>query len=366
MIALQEELDWRCYYLYGLIDHDLTVPLDQLPGLALGERTFEINLARQIEQSSLHTAWFKRHGSRPATQAPGHWPEAYREVHFCREKALQNNRAIALLEQPEYKRRWNLPSWDEMQAAALNNWLLDRIEANAIWKHNRLVSCSQLRDTLAQDPEWLSVAEIYNDGPVEALDQFVQVLVIPESVPHLPILRYSESGLRKRAEWESVWDLQRKEDAGDKVEIPVPPKYVSKDMLKDCWRLRGGLDVPKERFILYPSIERDSDSSPVLGWAGWNHLDQARALATYYQRMRTEEGWEPERLKPILAGLLELKSWLLQWHNDLDPEMGERLGEYFVRYAESQCQELGFSPEVVRAWQPAPTTATGRGRKRTS
>jgi hypothetical protein len=185
-------------------------------------------------------------------------------------------------------------------------------------------------------------------------------------VPHLPILRYSESGLRKRAEWESVWDLQRKEDAGDKVEIPVPPKYVSKDMLKDCWRLRGGLDVPKERFILYPSIERDSDSSPVLGWAGWNHLDQARALATYYQRMRTEEGWEPERLKPILAGLLELKSWLLQWHNDLDPEMGERLGEYFVRYAESQCQELGFSPEVVRAWQPAPTTATGRGRKRTS
>ena len=42
----------------------------------------------------------------------------------------------------------------------------------------------------------------------------------------------------------------------------------------------------------------------------------------------------------------------LQWHDEIDPEMGERLGEYFVRYAESQCQELGFSPEEVRAWQP--------------
>ena len=112
------------------------------------------------------------------------------------------------------------------------------------------------------------------------------------------------------------------------------------------------MDVPKERFILYPFFQRDSDASPVLGWAGWSHLEQAKALATYYQRMRTEEGWEPERLKPILAGLLDLKPWLLQWHNEIDPEMGERLGEYFVRYAESQCQELGWAPEEVRAWQP--------------
>jgi hypothetical protein len=126
------------------------------------------------------------------------------------------------------------------------------------------------------------------------------------------------------------------------------------------------LDVPKERFILYDFLRRDSDASPVLGWAGWSHLERARALATYYQRMRTEEGWERDRLKPILAGLLDLKQWLLQWHNELDPEMGERLGEYFVRYAESQCQELGFSPEEVRAWQPPATIATGRGRKRTS
>ncbi len=38
-----------------------------------------------------------------------------------------------------------------------------------------------------------------------------------ESVPHLPILRYKDSGLRKRAEWEKTWDLQRREDAGESV-----------------------------------------------------------------------------------------------------------------------------------------------------
>ena len=149
------------------------------------------------------------------------------------------------------------------------------------------------------------------------------------------------------------------------MDIPVPPKYRANDFQKaDYWRLRGGLDVPKERFILYPGVERDADRTPVLGWAGWNHLEQAKALAAYYQRMRTQEGWEPERLKPMLAGILDLKPWLLQWHNELDPETGVRLGEYFAQFAESQCQEFGFSPEEVRAWQPTTTAGPGRRRRR--
>ena len=46
MIAVQEELDWEVYRLYGLIDEDLTYGADDLPGLALGERAFEIALAK--------------------------------------------------------------------------------------------------------------------------------------------------------------------------------------------------------------------------------------------------------------------------------------------------------------------------------
>ena len=361
MIAFQEELDWQCYRLYAILDQDLTLPPDQVPPLKLGERAFEIVLARAGEES----LWFERHRSTPITELPARWPEAYRKLVERRIAIIETNRDIALIERPEYKRRWNLSTWEEMESTALKGWLLDRIEANEIWKEHKLYSCAQLRDALSRDLEWLSVAEIYHGEPLEDLDRLVTDLVTPEAVPFLPVLRYTETGLRKRTDWEQVWKLQREEDAGVKVEIPAPSKYASKDFQKsDYWRLRGGLDVPKERFILYPGFQRDSDETPVLGWAGWSHLEQAQTLAAYHQRMRNEEGWGPERLKPILAGMLDLREWLKQWHDAFpDPETGLKLGTYFSDYAETQCQELGFSTQEVLAWKPAAGTATGRRKK---
>jgi hypothetical protein len=360
MIALQEELDWQCYQLYGIVAEELTISPEQVPHLNLGERAFEIVLARGEDEA----LWFERHGSTPITELPSHWSEAYRTVVEKRIAMINSNRDIALVERPEYKRRWNLPSWREMESDALRTWLLDRIEAQPVWKEHRLVSCSQLRDALSLDADWISVADIYHGTPVEDLEGCVTRLVTPESVPFLSVQMYTDSGLRKRAEWEEVWGLQRKEDAGIAVlNIPSPPKYVAKDFKNgDHWRLRGGLDVPKERFILYSGLERDSDRTSVLGWAAWTHLERARALAAYYQRMRTEEGWEPERLKPILAGLLDLREWLKQWHDDVDPETGLRLGTYFSEFAKAQCQELGFSVQEVLTWQSV-VKPTGRKKK---
>jgi hypothetical protein len=360
MIALQEELDWHCYRLYGILDEDLTCELDRVPPLHLGERAFEIMLAR----SESEQLWFKRHNSAPIKELPAYWPDFYRSLVERRIATIQTKSEIALIERPEYKRRWNLPTWEEMESAALRSWLLDQIEANSVWKNHTLVSCAQLRDVLAKDPAWLSVAELCHNNPIQDLDQFVTELVLPEAVPYLPIFRYTESGLRKRREWADVWKQQREEDGGEDVEISIPQKYLPKDFTRPVyWRLRGGLDVSKERFILYPGLQRDSDQTPMLGWAGWDHLEQARALATYYQRMRNEEGWEPERLKPILAGLLDLRAWLKQWHDDVEPETGLRLGTYFSEFAEMQCQELGFPPEEVLAWQPNTDMTISRNRK---
>ena len=354
-------MDWVYYRLYGIIDEDLTAPIDQVPPLELGQRTFEIRMAREIEQGTLETTWFERHHSTPITEFPSHWPEAYRQVCIRRLEVMQSNRDIALIEQPEYKRRWNLPTWEEMEHAALKSWLLDRMEVNPIWHEHTPVSCGQLRDRLSRDADWVSVATLYQGGTLDSLDALITELATHEAVPFLPALRYTETGLRKRVEWEQVWDLQRKEDLGETVHIVPPPKYRTADFQKsDYWRLRGGLDVPKERFILYPGFERDADPTPVLGWAGWNHADQARAVAGYYLRMKTEEGWEPERLKPVLAALLDLKPWLLQWHNDVDPEMGSRPGDYFVQFAERECQELGFTPQEVLAWVPAKSARPAR------
>lgn len=360
MISLQEELDWQCYHLYGIIDTDLTANLQELPPLEFGKRAFEIALARSADEPE----WFSRQSARPITELPTHWPQAYQALVERRLAAIESNPDIALIERPEYKRRWNVPTWEQMERDALRRRLLDQMELNQIWSGQQLVSCGQLRDALALDQDWLAMAELYRGGPVEDLDKFVTDLAISEAVPFLPQLRYTDSGLRKRSEWELVWKLQRQEDAGDSVEIPVPPKYSSKDFLRgDYWRLRGGLDVPKERFVLYAGFQRDSDDTPVLGWGGWSYLEQAKALAVYYQRMRDDEGWGKERLKPLLAGLLVLRDWLKQWHDHLDPETGVKLGTYFAEFAEGQCQDLGFSPEEVLAWVPLAEMATGRSRK---
>ena len=53
MIAVQEELDWECYRLYGLINEefrytDETGEQREPPPLALGERAFEIVMARRM------------------------------------------------------------------------------------------------------------------------------------------------------------------------------------------------------------------------------------------------------------------------------------------------------------------------------
>src|SRR5262249_24475618 len=53
MIALQEELDWECYQHYGLLADDLRYPGDGLPELVLGQRAFEIVMARQIAKGEL-------------------------------------------------------------------------------------------------------------------------------------------------------------------------------------------------------------------------------------------------------------------------------------------------------------------------
>jgi hypothetical protein len=53
--------------------------------------------------------------------------------------------------------------------------------------------------------------------------------------------------------------------------------------------------------------------------------------------MKDNEGWERERLQPLLAGLDELVPWLQQWHNDPDPAFdGERMGDYYAGFVADQ------------------------------
>ncbi|MCB1601245.1 MAG: BREX-2 system adenine-specific DNA-methyltransferase PglX [Xanthomonadales bacterium] len=362
MIAWQEELDWHCYALYALLPADASpesLAHPAPPDVRLGERAFEIVLARQMAAGGEQSTWFERHGSMPITALPAHWPADYRAVVERRIALIESDRNIGLIERPEYKRRWNDTPWAELEQAALRDWLLDRLESPRYWPRKpeapQLSTSWRLSEAARSDANFLVIAALYTGRADIDLAAMIAELVASESVPFLPAQRYSESGARKREQWLATWSLQRREDAGEDVgKIPVPPKYKSTDFSKPgYWKLRGALDVPKERWINYPACERGADASLPIVWAGWNHLQQAQAVAAYYMEMKDVEGWPAARLLPLLAGLQELVPWLQQWHNQVDPHFGERMGDFYAGFLADEARALGFTLGDLSAWQPA-------------
>ncbi|QGG94364.1 BREX-2 system adenine-specific DNA-methyltransferase PglX [Actinomarinicola tropica] len=366
MVAVQEELDWRCAFLYGLTTEDLSLPPDDPFLTDRGQRAFEIVLARKLVAGEAESTWFTRHGTTPITDLPTDWPDDYRALVERRIELINSDRYVGLVERPEYKRRWNWDDWDEMERDALRTWLLDRLEEPRYWPQAKPRTAAQLADDARSDADFVSVAQLYAGIDVDLTDLIVE-LTTPEAVPYLAAWRYTPSGLRKLAAWERTWDLQRREDAGEDVgTIPVPPKYAKSDFRSGSyWTLRGKLDVPKERFISYPGAERGSDPTPVLGWAGWNHLDAATALAAWYTERRSVDGWDADALAPLLAGLAELVPWLQQWHNDLDPATGQALGDFFADFVTTETHGLGLRASDLTDWRP-PERPRGRRRRSTT
>lgn len=68
-------------------------------------------------------------------------------------------------------------------------------------------TCARLADVVRQDADFMQVGEQYRDDPAFDVQKLVDELVGAESVPLLPVLRYKDAGLRKRAEWERTWEL---------------------------------------------------------------------------------------------------------------------------------------------------------------
>ncbi|WP_441349176.1 BREX-2 system adenine-specific DNA-methyltransferase PglX [Streptomyces sp. NTH33] len=381
MIALQEELDWTVYGAYGLLTDDAvaqtSVPLDagaDVPKVALGQRAFEIVLAR----SGAETVWFDRHGSTPVTEIPDHWPDAYKKVVQARIDLIEANKDIRLIERPEYKRRWSIEPWEKREATALQNWLLDAAEREELWFEEqegftvpRPLTVNQLADELRHDKDVQDVATLYaadHLGKRDAsLATVLAAVIEPEHVPYLAALRYKDSGLRKRAQWEQVWEQQREEDrTGQRLDIKVPPKYTSADFLKQSyWSHRGKLDVPKERFISYPGASPEADGSLLLGWAGWNHRDQADALVGMIRDRVENGGWAKEdpRFVPLLAGLREVLPWVHQWYGEYDEEWEGNPAEEFQAALETGRTERQLSESDLINWRPEKKT---RGRPKKS
>lgn len=401
MVALQEELDWLCYYAYGITDQCLTYS-GALPKVNAGERAFEIAMARSLAAGEGSAAWFTRHKLTQTREIPSHWPEAYRELVQKRIALAADDRSIRLLEQPEHKRRWLPLNWQAQEQAAIRDWLLRFLEQVSFDSvQPELTTCAQLADHLPQQELANRLAQRYTGTELYEAQALVSQLVADEEVPQMAPARLKPAAIKKFRAWQETWEMQRREDAIDAEfgvaeplseadaedeekrsayerakqqaeakkarevgAIAVPPKYAKGDFRKGSyWTLRGKLDVPKERFFSLPGCEKSGDATLVIGWAGMDHLQRAQAIAAWYMERKDNDGWEAAQLMPMLVALDELIPWLKQWHNELDPEYGQRMGDFYEGFLLEELRTLGVAKQQLEQWQPPAAT---RGRRATA
>lgn len=361
MIAEQEELDWAVYHLYGFTDTDLSLPVGDVDGIELGTRPFEIALAR----SGKETAWFERHRSHPTTELPEGLSPSQSSAYAHRLELIDGDRKLRLLESPEFKRRWADDPWDKKVTDALAYWLLGRLESRDLWFVDggdmpRPRTIRELAGVIETDPAYadvLTALPLWAGKRARSTTDMLIALLKNEPVPFHKSLRYRKAGVRKRAEWEATWQAQRLEDAGEitAAHVPVPPNYTSADMPAAVWKHRGKLDVPKERFISYPGATRDGDGTDIIGWAGWNHLEQGLALmALVHEALEADAA--PEDIAALLSGMEEQLFWITMWHNDVDPRLGIRFGDYLRNQVIETANKIDIPAEDLPKYAPTQRT----------
>lgn len=289
MIGLQEELDWLCYALYGLDTASDVVAPDQVEAcpptwlpwnLTFAERDAQNRetLARGEEPDEQPSDWWTRHGWEPLTALPKEASAALKKRADARRARTASTPALALIETANFKRRWYKPDYAEQERVALTEWLADRVE-QAARARTQAFSLEQLVANLQDDARVLAVCEVLTGRKDFSLSQLVANALQGDAVPSHRLHVYKPAGLVKREVWERTWADQRREDAGEKVTPEVPPAYGSGDFLKpDYWRLRGKLDVPKERFIAFTEVPGRSGVETLYGWAGWTAQQRVKAI----------------------------------------------------------------------------------------
>ncbi|WP_437840177.1 BREX-2 system adenine-specific DNA-methyltransferase PglX [Sorangium sp. So ce1153] len=369
MVWLQEELDWTVYCAFGLCAADLLCDVSpdehSWQRCPLGTRPFEVLAARGGQTVGID-------GQDLSSTFPTDWPESVRRLWELRLEAIATSQILQCIEAPSYKRRWlitlresagRVETFEDRLAVLVQFVAVEELERH-IKDHSPAAVIRRSEFVAAARPVE-PLLDVIREQAAITLEKFLH----DQSVPFLALYRFNARGMEKRTLWEQCWSEQRREDAlGTPTEIVPPPRYDPTDYADlRFWQLRGKVDLSKEPFISYPGCESDQDGEPVYGWTGWNHLQQAQALAALYQKRKTEEAWGADRLTPMLAGLLELLPWIKQWHNEPSDEYGGmRLGEFFEGYLDGECRGLGLTRDDLRAWRPAAKKrgkAGGRAKK---
>ncbi|MBK7581101.1 MAG: BREX-2 system adenine-specific DNA-methyltransferase PglX [Myxococcales bacterium] len=368
LVVLQEELDWRSYVRWDLCERELILEDPSVllgVGVEVGHRPFELRLARRGLATGIDD-------HRLSPTLPDHLPDRLAKLWENRCQSLDASAELRIIETPDYKRRWFITpkhlagavlTFERRARETLSRMLFEELERGLSEGKAPLRAGDVVRGVLQNGFVSAAIGYLMPERDAAAV---LTELLTDDQAPYIACLRFTGAGLEKHDFWRTTWDEQRAEDAGASAVPAVPPKYAREDYSTPrLWELRGKLDVPKERFISYPGCESDEDREPVYGWAGWNHLQRAQALAALYQDRKQREGWSKDRLTPMLAGLLELIPWIKQWHNEPSQEFeGLRLGDYFQSYLEGECRELGLTVEELREWRPERKSRAARATKK--
>lgn len=384
MVLLQEELDWRVYELYGLLPQGNlpSVSADDLPqAMRVGERPFEILLARAMADGQETSHWFDRHGTTPVTEIPSRWSKEYRAVAEARLEAIRSSPLLQVLERPDFKHRWVTPRWEEVWRPALEEWLLTQCETRELWytlgpdgtEIPTVRTVSELADLLEDVSAVAEAVDTHTPGTT--LRRLLPALLQNEHVPSTAAVRYRPSGLRKHEDWTRLWERQWQQEHPDSKDaqeswkesaLPAPPKFTSADFLRPSyWANRGKFDVPSERFVSYGGSNSAALApTSVLGWAGWDARERAWALVGLIEQNLAPPTATTETMMPLLAALWEVLPWVSRTGAGIGPlqpcgDAGELQGK-----AEEYLWRLGLTPETVMDWRP-PAPRRGRPPKRT-
>ncbi|NPC68928.1 BREX-2 system adenine-specific DNA-methyltransferase PglX [Corallococcus exiguus] len=370
MIFLQEEIDWHVYALYGLTPAPLAAPAKGPRRMPRGHRAFERADGRRTFIRVAGAALVAEHAE--CDTGDTDLPPEYEEIVARRIEEIQSNPAVRTVERYMYKRLWrdteeNVVEQtfrDKHDRAQVASWLLDRVEAAAA-KRPAPFTIARIAADLMEHSEVLVAVEYLTGGRSSALDQTIQRVIEENAVPSHPAHVYTDAGQAKRRAWEEVWGLQRREDAGEIIDaIPVPPEYSqgsrgkSTDFIRtEYWRLRGKLDVPKERFIAFTEVPGRSGVETLYGWAGWTAQQRVKAILAIDEELEDASVPLADRI-----GLLD-SAWRLL------PDVAREDAAAATRL-KAELQALvgpeGPSRELIEEWKKRflpPTARAAKGRK---
>lgn len=361
MVALQEELDWQVYTAFGLVGRELAPANPEIVPMNPGERPFEVRLARAAAGGEIQTRWFELNEHVATVLAPKLGSAAWQELWQARYDAADSG-ALRLVENLETKRPWVALAWNSLQAEAVREAVLDRLESPELWydlsKRPLVRSVAQLADELRHDSQLRDLLSIHTGSEDYDLGTEIGRLLDFSAVPALANLRYKSSGLEKFRAWERAWELQRAVDRGETVVVPVPAKYVQGDFLKTTyWSARGKLDVPKERFIAFPGSRYKEDATYTYGWAGWDHGERGQAIARFANDI-ARAGVPDDQVIPLVAALIEQEPWLKQWHDEIGAA-GVSPATAVAGIITALLGRLGLGRDTVVDWPPT-TPRAGR------